>query len=49
MGKKYDAEKEANASEAKKNLNAIHPFMLSLIHLSEPTRRSAIWECAVWF
>ncbi|MAX11103.1 MAG: hypothetical protein CL710_01970 [Chloroflexi bacterium] len=27
MGKKYDAEKEANASEAKKNLDAIHTFM----------------------
>ena len=27
MGKKYDAEKEANASEAQKNLDAIHSFM----------------------
>ena len=27
MGKKYDAEKEANASEAIKNINAIHSFM----------------------
>ena len=27
MGKKYDAEKEANVSEAEKNINDIHTFM----------------------